>query len=181
MTPSFTQGLGQFVAYVLNDFTHDENPMFKGDSEVAYDNTEQPVVVNQKNYRSPTMVSVTLGEDSGTEATIGWFSKSTVQGDIEIYEAETEPAFTGKATTGATFSVSKTTEPVIRQFPGIDLDIFGLFWYAFKTGSHASLYWRSFCDCGSVMWKKVTFLPPSAVLSEPVRLHQPRFASPTRK
>ena len=136
VTPSFTQGLGQFVAYVLNDFTHDENPMFKGDSEVAYDNAEQPVVVSQKNYRSPTMVSVTLGEDSSTEATIGWFSKSTVQGDIEIYEAETEPAFTGRATTGATFSVSKTTEPVIRQFPGIDLDIFGLFWYAFKMNRH---------------------------------------------
>ena len=136
VTPSFTQGLGQFVAYVLNDFTHDENPMFKGDSEVAYDNSKQPVEVTQKNYRSPTMVSVTMGEDSKTEATIGWFSKSTVGGDIEIYETETEPTFKGKATTGRTFSISKTTEPVIRQFPGIDLDIFGLFWYEFKMNRH---------------------------------------------
>ena len=136
VTPSFTQGLGQFVAYVLSDFTHDENPVFKGDSAAAYDSEKREVEVTQKNYRSPTMVSVTMGEDSATEATIGWFSKSTVSGDIEIYEAETAPRFTGKPTKSATFSISKTTEPVVRQFPGIDLDIFGLFWYAFNMNRH---------------------------------------------
>lgn len=136
VTPSFTQGLGQFVAYVLNDFTHDTNPVFKGDSGAGYDSSKQTVEVTQKNYRSPTMISVTMGEDSKTEATIGWFSKSTVQGDIEIYEAETEPTFKGEATKSATFSISETTEPVIRQFPGIDLDIFGLFWYQFKMNRH---------------------------------------------
>ena len=109
VTPSFTQGLGQFVAYVLNDFTHDTNPVFKGDSGAGFDSSKQTVEVTQKNYRSPTMISVTMGEDSKTEATIGWFSKSTVQGDIEIYEAETEPTFKGKATKNATFLISETT------------------------------------------------------------------------
>lgn len=136
VTPSFLQGLGQFVAFVLHDFTHDENPVFKGDSAAAYDSEKSDVEVTQKNYRSPTMVSVTMGDDSATKATVSWFSKSTVSGDIEIYEAETAPRFTGKPTKSATFSISKTTEPVVRQFPGIDLDVFGLFWYAFKMNRH---------------------------------------------
>ena len=135
LTPSLLEGLGQFVAFVLNDFTSDVNPQFKGDSGVTYSSEKVPVEATQKNYRIPTMVSVTMGEDSETEATISWFSKYSVSGDIEIHEGETE-SFTGTPTTDAPFAIHKTSELVERQFPGIDLDIFGFIWYVFHLQRH---------------------------------------------
>lgn len=136
LTPSLFQGLGQFVADVLNDFSSDYNPQFKGDSGVTYTSANRPVEATQKNYRLPTMVSVTMGNDSATEATISWFSKYSLSGDIEIYAGETA-SFTGTPTTDpAGFDLEITDELVDRQFPGIDLDIFGILWYMFKLQRH---------------------------------------------
>lgn len=132
LTPSFLQGLGQFVAYVLKDFTSDYNPKFAGDYGVTYTSSKVDVEATTRNYRLPTMVSQTLGEDSQTEATISWFSKSTLDADIEIYKAESEPEFTGTPTKNADFEIDLSSESVERSYPGIDLGIFGLFQYAFK-------------------------------------------------
>ena len=136
LTPSLLEGVGQFVAFILKDFTTDVNPQFQGDSGVTYPSTNVPVEATQKNYRIPTMVSVTMGDDSASEATISWFSKYSLAGDIEIYEGD-GATFTGTPTTDpAGFSITQQSELVERQFPGIDLDFFGIMWYVFHLQRH---------------------------------------------
>ncbi len=136
LTPSLLDGIGQFVAFVLNDFTSDVNPQFKGDSNAVYSSDNVAVEATQKNYRLPTMVSVTMGSDE-SKATISWYSKYSVSGDIEIYESEKAPVFTGTPTTDPTgFTIEQSSELVERQFPGIDLDFFGILWYQFKMNRH---------------------------------------------
>ena len=137
LTPSLFEGMGQFVAYVLNDFSSDTNPKFKGDDRVVYTSDKVAVEATQQNYRLPTMLSVTMGKDSKTQATIGWFSKYSLPAtDFEIYKADSEPAFKGKSNKLSGVKIKKTSELVDRQFPGIDLDITGVLWYMFKLQRH---------------------------------------------
>lgn len=131
LTDSQFESLGIFVAYVLNDFTSDVNPVHKGDYNITYNSRPVEVPVSQENFRLPTSVSVTLGDSKG-DANISWFSKSTVGGDIEIYKADSEPVFTGVATD----SVTVETEAVTRSYPGIDLGFIGFFSYEFPMNRH---------------------------------------------
>ncbi len=135
LTFSQFEGIGAFVAYVVNDFTNDVNPQLKGDYDVTYSTRKVEVPVTRENYRLPTMVSVTLGEDND-EAVISWFSKSTVDGDIEIYKADSEPNFKGKATEKADFKIDLKSESVTRSYFGIDIGIAGFLPYEFKMNRH---------------------------------------------
>lgn len=136
LTPSQFEGTGTFVAYVINDFTSDVNPQFKGDYSVTYSSEKTQVPVTRQNYRLPTMVSVTMGEDSKKSAYINWFSKYSVGGDIEIYKADTEPTFKGIATENADFGIKLESKQVERSFPGIDIGIIGFITYIFKMNRH---------------------------------------------
>lgn len=129
-TDSMNEILGSELIFFLNDFSSDTNPQFKGDYDVSYvtNNQADTMEISQRNYRLPTMLSVTIGDDSQTQANIGWFSKSTLADtDIEIYEGE-NGAFTG--------TVEKSAELVDRYFPGIDLGFIGLFEYHFDMYRH---------------------------------------------
>ncbi|MEE1321718.1 MAG: metallophosphoesterase [Acutalibacteraceae bacterium] len=136
ITFSQIEGIGIFIAYVLNDFSSDYNPIHKGDFDVTYSTKKVDVPVTRDNYRLPTAVSVTLGEDNGTSANISWYSKSTVDGDIEIYKADSEPVFIGEGTTNADFSIDLKTEAVTRSFPGIDIGFIGFITYEFPLNRH---------------------------------------------
>ncbi len=178
LTFSQFEGVGAFAAFVLNDFTNDVNPQPQGDYGVTYSTEKVDVPVTKENYRLPTMVSVTLGENSD-EAVISWFSKSTVDGDIEIYKADKAPAFKGKATKSADFTIETESETVVRSFYGIDIGIIGFLPYEFELNRHtvtlsnlekgATYYYRIgseekgwWSDIGSVRTqdgsKDVTFL-----------------------
>lgn len=132
LTDSQLESLGIFVAYVLTDFNTDVNPAEKGDYGITYNSLKADVPVTRENYRLPTMVSATLGEDKNNSAFISWFSKSTVGGDIEIYKADSEPEFKGIATE----DIEVKTETVTRSFPGIDIGIIGFITYAFQMNRH---------------------------------------------
>ena len=132
LTDSQFESLGIFVAYILTDFNTDVNPAHKGDYGVTYSSKKVEVPVTQENFRLPTMVSVTLGEEKDSSAYISWFSKSTVGGDIEIYKADSEPEFKGIATEG----VRVESETVTRSYPGIDIGIIGFFQYEYPMNRH---------------------------------------------
>ncbi len=132
LTDSQFESLGIFVAYILTDFNTDVNPGFKGDYGVTYSSAKVEVPVTQENFRLPTMVSATLGEEKDSSAYISWFSKSTVGGDIEIYKADSEPEFKGVATEGVTVE----SETVTRSYPGIDIGIIGFFQYEYPMNRH---------------------------------------------
>ncbi len=137
LTDSQLESIGIFIAYVLSDFATDEVPQLQGDSGVTYTSSTSEVEATQSNYRIPTMVSVTMGEDSQTEATINWFSKYSLdETDIEIYKADREPRFKGVPTTEADFTIETESKDVVRSYPGIDLGIFGLFQYEFDMKQH---------------------------------------------
>ncbi|MBQ8503358.1 MAG: metallophosphoesterase [Clostridia bacterium] len=136
VTFSQIEGIGVYIAYVLNDFTGDSNPTKLGDYDVTYSTEKVEVPVSRENYRLPTMVSVTMGEDSKTSANISWYSKSTVGGDIEIYKAESEPVFTGEGTVNSDFGIDLQSETVTRSFPGIDIGIMGFITYEYPINRH---------------------------------------------
>ncbi len=136
LTPSQFEGTGTYVAYVINDFTSDYNPKFKGDYGVTYSSEKVDVPLSRANYRLPTMVSVTMGEDSKTSAYINWFSKYSVGGDIEIYKADKAPSFKGIPTENADFGIKLESKQIERSFPGIDIGIIGFITYIFRMNRH---------------------------------------------
>ncbi len=138
LTQSQLESVGIYIAGLLTDLTVDDDPVFKGDSHVLLTNEDKEVSVTRENYRLPTAVTVTMGEDSSKEAFISWYSKSTLGGDIEIYRADSEPSFTGEKTVTDEFTVETETETVIRSYPGIDLGIIGFFASEFKINRHTA-------------------------------------------
>ncbi|MBR3816562.1 MAG: metallophosphoesterase [Clostridia bacterium] len=136
LTDSQFEGTGTYIAYVLSDFSTDTNPVEKGDLNAEYTSEPLEVVATRENYRLPTNISVTMGEDSESEAYISWYSKSTVGGDIEIYKADSEPAFKGEATESTSFTIKTQTEAVTRSYFGIDIGIAGFMPYAFEVNRH---------------------------------------------
>ncbi len=138
LTDSQIESVGHVLAYILEDFSTDSNPCVFGDSDITYSSADVAVEATRENYRIPTMVSVTMGDDSTTSATINWFSKYSLDtADIEIYEASKAPAaFTGKATKSADFTIKTESKLVERYFPGIDIGIIGIIKYYFDMYQH---------------------------------------------
>lgn len=137
LTDSQFESIGIFVAYVVDDFSNDTVPQKFGDYNVTYTSEKREVEATQENYRLPTMVSVTMGNDSKTQATINWFSKFSLEDtDIEIYKADSQPKFTGEPTTKADFTIKTESKSVTRQFPGIDLGVIGFIQYEFGMVQH---------------------------------------------
>ena len=129
-TDSQDESIGCLVAKFLVDFATDEDPLYKGDygEKATYSTKKREVPVSTANYRSPTMISTTIGDDAETSAYISWFSKNTLKDtDIQILEKGTN-TFTG--------NIEKSEEIVERFFPGIDLGIIGFFNYNFTMYRH---------------------------------------------
>ncbi|MBQ8783936.1 MAG: metallophosphoesterase [Clostridia bacterium] len=138
ITDSQIESIGHVIAYFLEDFATDSDPIANPDTDVTYSTAQIEPIVSRENYRLPTMVSVTMGDDSKTSANISWFSKSTLEAtDIEIYEYIGKTVkFTGVPTESASFSISTEEELVERYYPGIDIGIAGLFNYTFNMYRH---------------------------------------------
>lgn len=99
----------------------------------AHDNCE--VEATTENYRLPSMVAVTLGEDASTSRNISWYTKYSVTGtDIEIVPYSENPSFSGIPTTGG--GISSGSELVTAEFPGVDFGIFGLLPFKQKLVRH---------------------------------------------
>ncbi len=128
------ESIGQTLSYFIRDFALDTDPAQDGDYNVTYYSYDEEVPVTTANYRKPTMISVTMGEDAKTGAYINWFSKNTLKSaDIVLFDEN------GKdITNDTTDSVEIKTDSklVDRYFPGIDLGIFGLFKYNFTMYQH---------------------------------------------
>ncbi|MBR6568127.1 MAG: metallophosphoesterase [Clostridia bacterium] len=138
LTQSQLESVGIYIAGLLTDLTVDEDPAVKNDSHALLTNEEREVSVTRENYRLPTAVTVTMGEDSSKEAFISWYSKSTLSGDIEIYRVDSEPYFRGENTVTDEFTVETQTERVLRSYPGIDIGIIGFFPAEFEINRHVA-------------------------------------------
>ncbi len=123
LTQSQYEAWGYTMSWMLGSFLLDYDPDEMADSNISV-TYSGPVEVEatQDNYRLPSHVAVTLGEDSSTQVNITWLTKYSVKGsDIEIVEYSENPKFTGKATTGS--GINASSESIDKTYPGADLGI----------------------------------------------------------
>lgn len=127
LTVSQYEAIGIEIATVVRGFIDDKNPKPQGDKNVTYTyNGKVEPEVTAANYRAPSIITVTYGEDSSSSFNISWYTKSSVKGtDIEIVPYSKNPEFTGTPTKSASIECI-TEENVIRESPAIDFGIIGI-------------------------------------------------------
>ena len=121
MTQSQFDGMGETIAYMIGDIVTDH-----GDGEdLTRFLTDAPheVEATRKNFRLPSIVTVTTGEDAATQRSISWYTKFSVTGtDIEIVPYSEHPHFSGSSTRSG---VQASSERYDRYYPGVDLGVIG--------------------------------------------------------
>ncbi len=123
LTFSQYESWGYTISWMLGSFLIDNDPAPNMDSNVSipYSGAVE-VEVTKDNYRSPSQITMTLGNDSSTEATITWLTKySLTASDIELIPYSENPVFTGKPTVDSRINAS--SETVIRTYPGADIGL----------------------------------------------------------
>ncbi len=123
LTFSQFESWGYTISWMLGSFFIDEDPAPAMDINVSlpYDGPVA-VEVSKENYRAPSQIVVTLGEDSSAEATVTWLTKySITASDIELIPYSENPVFTGKPTVDS--RVDASSETVIRSYPGADIGL----------------------------------------------------------
>ena len=119
---------GQQIAELLRTYVTDVNPEKQGDYDVEYDGTVgAESYADKDNYRLPTMITVTPGNKTTSEAYVTWYTKSTVTGtDIEIY-AEKDAPFYGSHFIGVDgVKVVTATNEIERTVVTLDLGFVSL-------------------------------------------------------
>ena len=130
LTESQYTAIGIEFATVIGAFLNDQNPKLQGDMNqtYTYDGKEAPEVT-AANFRAPSIITVTYGEDSSSSFNISWYTKDSVKGtDIEIVPYSENPVFTGTPTVSANIECT-TEEGVIRETPAIDFGLIGIMPY----------------------------------------------------
>ncbi|MGN0635333.1 MAG: metallophosphoesterase [Acutalibacteraceae bacterium] len=121
LTQSQLDSIGHTVSYMVGSMITEHGD---GEDRDRFLTTEKKeVVVSRDNYRLPSIVTVTVGEDAATQRNISWYTKFSVSGsDIELVPYSETPTFSGTPTTTG---VTALTERHDRTFPGVDLGIVG--------------------------------------------------------
>ena len=123
ITQSQYEAWGFTMKWMLSSFLFDNSPEEKADC-VATITYSGPVEVEatQDNYRLPSHVAVSLGEDSSKEVSITWLTKYSVTGtDIEIVPYSANPDFDGRPDTGS--GITATNESIVKAYPGADIGL----------------------------------------------------------
>lgn len=133
ITPSFLDGIGDSLAAIVRDFVTDYNFADDYNATIVYDG-KVPVEATRENYRLPTAMTITLGEDASSR-NISWYTKSTVEGtDIQITEYTDSITFTDEISSAIT--IQEDTQFTVRSYPGIDFGIIGLMHYEIPMNRH---------------------------------------------
>ncbi len=124
-TESQYESIGIEIAGILKGMNTDSNPKESGDHKATYVyNGKVTPEATSENYRKPSIVTVTLGEDSSSY-NISWYTKKSVTGtDIEIVPYGKKPVFTGKPTVSS--HIIADSQAVTRTYPGLDFGIVGI-------------------------------------------------------
>ncbi len=133
ITPSMLDGIGDSLAGIVRDFAEDYNFPDDYSATIVYDGKVE-VEATRENYRLPTALTVTFGEDYSSR-NISWYTKSSVQGsDIQIVEYTDSITFTD--TIPADITVEADSERTIRTYPGIDFGVIGIMQYEIPMNRH---------------------------------------------
>lgn len=137
LTVSQYEAIGIEIATVIRAFIDDKNPKPQGDKNVTYTyNGKVEPEVTAANYRAPSIITVTYGDDSSSSFNISWYTKDSVKGtDIELVPYSKNPKFTGKPTVSSGIECI-TEEDVIRELPAIDFGIIGIVSVEYEMTRH---------------------------------------------
>ncbi len=137
LTVSQYEAIGIEIASVVRAFIDDKNPKPQGDKNVTYTyNGKVEPEVTAANYRAPSIITVTYGDDSSSSFNISWYTKDSVKGtDIELIPYSKNPKFTGKPTVASNIECI-TEEDVIRELPAIDFGIIGIMSVEYEMTRH---------------------------------------------
>ena len=137
LTVSQYEAIGIEIASVVRAFIDDKNPKPQGDKNVTYTyNGKVEPEVTAANYRAPSIITVTYGDDSSSSFNISWYTKDAVKGtDIELVPYSKNPKFTGKPTVSSNIECI-TEEDVIRELPAIDFGIIGIMSVEYEMTRH---------------------------------------------
>ncbi|MBQ8210704.1 MAG: fibronectin type III domain-containing protein [Clostridia bacterium] len=117
------ESTGEQLAAIVSSYASDEDPQVKGDFDVTYDGDKVYFAVASKsNYRLPSMMTITPGGDTSSEAYVTWYTNATVTGsDIEIY-SDKNSTFFGQHFIGVEdVAVDVATEEIERTYYMLDL------------------------------------------------------------
>ncbi len=120
--------VGTQLADILGSYVNDDDPKMQGDFDVTYNGNNGAISsASRDNYRLPSMITVTPGNDTQTEFYVTWYTKSTVTGtNIEIYSNKNS-SFFGKHFVGVEgASVAYETVEVDRTYNILDLGFVSL-------------------------------------------------------
>ncbi len=123
LTQSQYESWGYTIRWMLGSFLFDSDPAEKMDSDsvITYCGKEE-VEATQDNYRLPSHIVSSLGEDATSEISITWLTKYSVTGtDIEIVPYSENPKFSGNPTSGK--KVTASSEIVSKSYPGADIGL----------------------------------------------------------
>jgi 3',5'-cyclic AMP phosphodiesterase CpdA len=135
LTDTQLEGVGQTLGGYILDLSLASSSHDSFSATLVYDG-KVPVEATRDNYRIPTTLSVTFGENQSAR-NISWYTKPSVSGtDIEIIEYTDNPVFSGTNTAPVNAVIKKTTEKTTRQFPGVDFGVAGLMTYKFPMNRH---------------------------------------------
>lgn len=133
ITPSQYEAWGYTFKWMLSSFFFD-NETDDNNFSVTYSGPVE-VEATQDNYRLPSHIAVSLGEDSSSEISITWLTKYSVKGtDIEILPYSENPKFTGIPTGGK--KVTAECESVDKTYFGADLGLIGLLGFTRDYNKH---------------------------------------------
>ncbi len=135
ITDSLLEGIGHSIAHIVRGFAGDYNFPEDMNATIVYDG-KVPVEATRKNYRLPTALSVTFGDDRYSR-NLSWYTKSSVMGsDIEILEYTETPDFTGESIVPSYVNITSDTVKTTRSYPGIDFGVIGIMQYEFPMNRH---------------------------------------------
>ena len=138
LTESQFEAWGETFAFIIEDIGGDSDPALKSDCHAVLSYTgKTEVVPTAEDYRLPSLVSVSFGDDSAKTRNISWYSKySLTKTDIEIVPYSENPVFTGTTKVPRGVFLDRETQAVTRSFPGADLGIIGILDYDVNLTRH---------------------------------------------
>lgn len=127
---SMVDGIGDVLyrmisGCVIDDDLADHAP---SDNNVTYVyNGPIEIAPTQEEMQLPSLISGTFGADASTTYNLNWYTKYYVDGtDLELYQTDKEPNFTGKNNLPKGVQAKKFTTQEVRSFNGVDVGVIGL-------------------------------------------------------
>ena len=132
ITQSQYEAWGYTISWMVNAFLEDDG-VPDNNCTITYSGPVE-VEATQDNYRLPSHIALSLGEDSSSEISITWLTKYSVTGtDIEIVPYSENPVFTGKPSVSGVAAKCKSVD---KTYYGADLGILGLLGFTRDYNKH---------------------------------------------